>query len=317
MKTSNKNALSVDAGSQETAEAKKSEDDIYEDRYDEVEEELEDLTYAYERALDELLKEPQTEERSLKIIDHVIKYAYDHEKIIVCEQVPEDMLRVVQGMSYQLLRLLGVFLTDDHRRQIVTYHAQGLSTSEAVVQLANSDTVIQELYGANLKGRDELRSKLIHRLAYLKPGQSGWPEKKYGHTYREAREAYKREIQDIPLSSKPEQVALLVKHVQRIENRIENMVASRYYDDKDLAVLTTALIKTMECLRKRTDDPIQKDRRLRGENILVLPSPQQLAIPSVKNEFVWQLQQIIQGLEDNDTQKALVDEKTGVVETKK
>lgn len=310
MKKMNKNALSADAGTQESAEPQKSEDDIYEERYYEVEEELQDLTDAYERALDELLKEPQTEERSVKIIDHVIRYVYDHEKIIVCEQVPEDALRVVQGLSYELLRLLGVFLTDDHRREIVTYHAHGLSTSEAVVQLVNSDTVLQELYGANLMGWDELRAKLIHRLAYLKPGQSGWPEKKYGHTYREAREAYKREIQDIPLSSKPEQVALLVKHVQRIEKQLE----AGGYDNKEMAVLTTQLIKTMDSLRRLTDDPIQRDRRLRGENILVLPSPEQLAIPSVKTELVWQLEQMIQGLKDNDTQKALVDEKTGVVE---
>ncbi len=60
-------------------------------------------------------------------------------------------------------------------------------------------------------GTQGLRDALIPRVAYLKPGSARWPEKKYGVVWREAREAYKQTVSDIPLTSKEEQMALLAK----------------------------------------------------------------------------------------------------------
>ena len=87
---------------------------------------------------------------------------------------------------------------------------------------------------------------LIHRLAYLKPGSARWPEKKYGSVWREAREQYKQVVSDIPFTSQVEQVALLAKNADRINEALEK----GDHSVKDMQMLTNSLVKTVESLRK-------------------------------------------------------------------
>ena len=92
----------------------------------------------------------------------------------------------------------------------------------------------------------KLREMLIPRLAYLKPGSARWPEKKYGAVWRETREAYKWAMRDIPFTSQVEQVALLAKQADRINEALE----TGGHSVEDVQVLTNSLIKTVESLRK-------------------------------------------------------------------
>ena len=95
-------------------------------------------------------------------------------------------------------------------------------------------------------GGDAVKKILTHRLAYLKPGSARWPEKKYGSVWREERKQHRQMISDIPFTSPVEQVALLAKHVERINSELDNQTHSV----QDLQLLTNSLTKTMETLRK-------------------------------------------------------------------
>lgn len=284
--------------------------DIYQKRYDEVESELDELFSIYHDDIGSLLDTPQSEARDLRVIDRVRQYAIDVEKLIVGECLKIDSERVNACVKEELLMLLPKFLNDTYRRAIVRFHAQGFSTSEAVYELACQSEVIEKLSKDWAIGWDVLRAKLIHHFSYLKPGTSGWSENKYGETYRDARAAYKEAISDLPLSSAAEQAAFLVKHAKRIEKVLE----SRRHDTKSIGELTTALTKTMEGLRKLSCPAPQRsiDPQLifNQENILVLPSPERLALPGVKEEIVNRLEHYLQCLKGIDNPKAIEETKS-------
>ena len=199
--------------------AAESDEDIYWERYYEVENELGELYDRLNGDIAALLDTPQSEVADLEVIACVRKYAFEREKLIAGEQLEICFDMRDSTVRHELLERLSNFLTDDHRHAIVSYHAQGLSTADAVCELACRFEVINELSTAI--GSEALRKKLVHNFAYLKPGTTGWSEKKYGETYRGARAAYKEVLRDIPMSSAPEQVALLVKHIDRIDAVLE------------------------------------------------------------------------------------------------
>jgi len=149
---------------------------------------------------------------------------------------------------------------------------------------------------------------VIHRLSYLKPGTARWPEKKYGSVWREARDAYKQMINDMPLTSPMEQAAMLVKHVNRINYALEN----DSYTVKDLQILTNSLTKTIESLRKVSVVEEQAPANLSAPQLvavlerltLALDVPEQLALSGDTDALVSVLEQLTFALKASG-QKAL------------
>ena len=138
------------------------------------------------------------------------------------------------------------FITDAHRELVVRSHARGLSTADAVRTLILEDRTMNRLAQDDAVGAADVRTILIHRLSYLKPGTARWPESKYGNVWREAREEYRQQVSDIPFTSKAEQVALLAKNAERINQALDD----EDHSVKDFQLLTNSLTKTVESLRK-------------------------------------------------------------------
>ena len=158
----------------------------------------------------------------------------------------DENREITAGMRDELRQHLSSFISDEHRAFIVRCHARGFSTSDAVKELIKTDETLKRLSQMHVLGEPQLRTFLIPRLAYLKPGSSRWPEAKYGATWREAREAHKQTLRDIRFTSQEEQAALLAKQVDRINNELERGGHSLV----EMQLLTNMLIKTVESLRK-------------------------------------------------------------------
>ena len=182
----------------------------------------------------------------------------------------------------ELAPYVSSFISDAHRELVVHAHARGLSTADAVQTLILEDGTMNRLAREDAVGVEDLRTILIHRLSYLKPGTARWPEAKYGSVWREAREEYRRQVSDIPLTSKAEQVALLAKNAERINRALDNEKNSV----KDIQMLTNSLTKTLESLRKLSvvDEPMP--RSLSGPQLvgvlerltLALSAPEQIEL---------------------------------------
>lgn len=236
MKKSDQNTLSADAGTQESAEPQKSE----------VEDEVRDLIDAYNSGLAELLKEPKTEQRSLKIIEHVIESTPKIERILARQHTPHHFKPVKNRIRDELFRLLDVLLTDDHLMDLAIFHDQGLSRSEAVVKLMRADKVCRRLSDAmGWTSWLTLRDKLISYLAYFKPGHPDYPDTKQLETYRE------------------EQVALLVNQVQTIDKMLET---GAYDDRNNMVMLTGAIVRAIQLDARSVRDELsrQLDQLIEG-----------------------------------------------------
>ena len=167
---------------------------------------------------------------------------------------PFDINMIKQVIHDELKEYISSFISDEHREFIVRCHARGLSTSDAIVELMITDKTINRLAREDAIGLLKLREMLIPRLAYLKPGSARWPEKKYGAVWRETREVYRQAMRDIPFTSQVEQVALLAKQADRINETLE----TGGHSVADVQILTTSLVKTVESLKKVSafDEPV-------------------------------------------------------------
>ena len=157
-----------------------------------------------------------------------------------------EVKEIQENIRDELKRYVSSFISDAHREFIVRCHAHGLSTSDAVWELMREDEIINQLAQNDAMGTKQLREILIHRLAYLKPSSTRWSEKKYGSVWREAREEYKQAVRDIPFTSQVEQVALLAKQADRINEALE----TRSLSVKEVQMLSNSLVKTVLSLRK-------------------------------------------------------------------
>ena len=162
------------------------------------------------------------------------------------QMAPYELDQIKEKIREELIGYISDFISDAHREFIVRCHAQGLSTSDAIVELMVTDKAINRLAREDAIGLLKLRGMLIPRLAYLKPGSARWPEKKYGAVWRETREAYKQAIGNIPFTSQVEQVALLAKQADRINKALE----TGGHAAKEMQILTNSLVETVEGLRK-------------------------------------------------------------------
>ncbi len=191
----------------------------------------------------------------------------------------------------ELTEIIARFISDAHREAIVRYHAQGLSTTEAVSALIRENSTMKRLAQRDAIGEQELKDMLIPRLAYLKPGTTRWPEKKYGSVWREAREQYTQEINNTSFSTPAERIALLAKHAARVNHTLNN----KAHSVNDLQSLTQSLTKTLESLEKLSPTDQQASMNL--------STPQ---LPSVLERFTVALEAFQQIAYSGDP-NALVD----------
>lgn len=218
--------------------------------------------------------------------------------------------QIQEIIQKELARWISGFISDDHREFVVGCHARGLSTTDAAWELIKEDAVINRLAQQDALGAKRLREMLVHRLSYLRPGTARWPEKKYGALWREAREQYKHTISDIALTSPVEQVALLAKHAERINFKLED----KDHDVKDLQMLTNSLTKTLESLQKLSAVEQQSPVNLSGPQLvavlerltLALDAPEQLALSGDTDALVAVLEQLTLALKSSG-QKALIE----------
>ena len=155
----------------------------------------------------------------------------------------EGMQQTIQD---ELTEVIARFISDEHREAVVRYHARGLSTTEAVATLITENSIMNRLAQRDALGEKKLKELLIPRLAYLKPGTTRWPEKKYGSVWREERQQYIQEISNTSFSTPAERIALLAKHAARVNYTLDN----KEHSVNDLQSLTQSLTKTVESLEK-------------------------------------------------------------------
>ena len=207
---------------------------------------------------------------------------------------PYNLDQIKEEICEELIGHLSSFLSDAHREFIVRCHAQGLSTADAIVELMITDKTINRLAQEDAIGLLKLREMLIPRLAYLKPGSVRWPEKKYGGVWRETREAYRQAMRDIPFTSQVEQVALLARQ----EDRINEALETGGHSVEEVQILTNSLVKTVEGLQKvsAVDEPVNLSApQLVGvlERLtLALRAPGQKAIGGEAQELVGVLERL-------------------------
>ena len=210
-----------------------------------------------------------------------------------------------ERISEILTERISGFITDEHRSFIVRHHARGFSTSDAVSTLIQEDRTMHRLAEKDAIGEKELHDLLISRLAYLKPGTVRWPEKKYGDLWREAREAYKREMQGMPLTSPVEQMALLTKHAGRISFALDK----KQYSVRDFQSLTNSLVKTLESLQKLSavekqaaaDASVPKVMAVLERLTLALEAPGQgIALPGDTDSLIEGLERLVLALKSSD-----------------
>lgn len=289
--------------------------DVLLGRYDEWEKEPAKLGAALDSDLNALFDTLNGYELADTVIVRVQRYAAERAERSADDDfrdVIENEIELIQEIiEEKLLEYISRFITDSHREFIVRCHATGLSTTLAVVELIKQDMAIARLGQKDALGGRKLGEILIHRLSYLKPGAARWPEKKYGAIWREAREAYKEAISDIPLTSQVEQVATLAKHVDRLNAKLDN----GSNNVKDLQVLTNSLTGTLESLQKMSVVEEQAPANLSAPQLvgvlerltLALDAPGQLAISGDTNALVTVLEQLTLALNAAREPKALGD----------
>ena len=285
-------------------------------------------------SLDELIENFQSDSCKLfdtpdpsQIVEDVIvrvrQFATEYEKFPERNTFDSLADRIRETVQRELIILLPNFLSDKHREFIVKCHAQGLTTAGAVLELAQTETVIERLAKSDAIGWEKLRSNLIHRFSYLKPGNPRWSEKKYGEVWREARAVHQASIVDMPLSSRPEQIKVLSESVNRIVTMLDKGCST-----KEFVQLTRALTYTIESLRKLTEaSPPQEQpvpSKLSGPQLLAvlervtltLENPRQLTVVNEKEGIINILEQLLSTLQ-NGAPKALAGEASGEVRVAK
>ena len=227
-------------------------------------------------------------------------------------ELDSHALEAIRGMTSGILqRWVPSFISDAHREFIVRCHARGLSTSDAVEALIAEDETIERLIHPDAIGLGPLRRVLVTRLAYLKPGSTRWPEKKYGAIWRKEREQHKEEIRDIPLTSPTEQAVLLAQHAGRINSTLKHDAHSA----TDWQSLTNSLVKTLDSLRKVSAVEQQEPTNLSGMQLigvlerltLALDAPEQLALGTDTDALVGVLERLTLALKSPD-QKVVASE---------
>ena len=251
-----------------------------------------------------IIKELSSMFKGYELLDEIIKNArryatrelgYPNDTDM--SELDSETFDTIHGITGGILqRLVPGFISDTHREFFVRCHARGLSTTEAFMELIPEDETIQRLIQPDAVGLRELKSLLVTRLAYLKPGSARWPEKKYGAIWRDERESHKKEVRDIPFTTPTEQAALLAKHAGRIDDELER----NEHSAADWQLLTNSLVKTLDSLRKVAEVKQQGPANLSGTQLigvlerltLALDAPEQLALSTDTDALVGVLERL-------------------------
>ena len=251
-------------------------------------------------AIKKLLNTLDGDERVEAVIERVQQYSAE----AAGKSLDSNFLRLGEPLANEIKKLIrqeliphvSSFISDANRELVVRCHARGLSTADAVGELIKQDDTMNRLAREDALGLEYLRTILIHRLSYLKPGSARWPEAKYGAVWREAREEYRQQVRDIPFTSQVEQVALLAKNAERISRALDK----EEHSPKEFQMLTNALTKTLESLRKLSavEQPIPVS--LSGPQVvgvlerltLALNAPEQLELGGEAKELVGVLERL-------------------------
>ena len=255
----------------------------------------------------ELFKTISGHELADAVVERIQRYALETIVDIYGEDEDDDFGDISELDSYYLDQIRDIvrddlgcyissFISDTHREFFVRAHAQGISTSDAVTELMWSDDTMNRLAHKDAMGTQGLRDALIPRVAYLKPGSARWPEKKYGAVWREAREAHRQTVSDIPLTSKEEQMALLAKHAERTNRILEK----KSLDAKEYQLLTNSLTQTLKNLRELSAVEIPVAENLSPPQLvavlerltLALRTPEQNAIGGDADQLVGVLEKL-------------------------
>ena len=223
----------------------------------------------------------------------------------------EDVEMLQDTVCGELTEVIARFITDEHREAIVRYHARGLSTTEAIATLIAENSVMNRLAEPDALGEQKLKDLLIPRLAYLKPGSTRWPEKKYGAVWQEERELYTQEISNTPFSTPAERIALLAKHAERVNHTLKN----KQHSVNDLQALTASLTQTLESLEKLSPTDQQASPNLLTPQLasllerftVALEAFQQIASTGDANAIVEVVERLTLALQPLPEQLAIID----------
>ena len=275
--------------------------------------------------LKDLFTTLEGDERTKAVIESIqrhaverLNFAFDSDFDEIDTSSLESIRKVIQE---KLTNLISNFITDAHRETIVRCHARGHSTTEAIWTLIREDSTMNRLAQKDAIGAELLKDILIPRFAYLKPGTTRWPEKKYGTVWREAREQHILEIKSTPFSSPEERIDLLAKHAERVHRVLNN----KQHSVNDLQVLTQSLTKTLESLEKlspaeQQTSPNSVTPQLVGileQLTVVLEALQQPTHNSDVNTLVAVLEKVAISMQLQPEQKAIAGETEDDVEEDK
>ena len=138
------------------------------------------------------------------------------------------------------------FLTPRIRELAVRQHARGMSTANVARYLISPVCEEVSIFHHFIAYEAELQSKVIQwltpRLAYLKVGAHGFPQK-YQELWESEREAYISEISSVPLTDTAEQVKALSDLYERLDDAFNESET-----EKGKAMLAKAMVQTMSGL---------------------------------------------------------------------
>lgn len=249
----------------------------------EVQQALDDAEASYHSKIAELCQAPYSQQRSDQLITTVCAYANESERIY------ETMMgRKYDDVNYrgvvrsELFQRITMFLSEEHSRQFVRYHARGFSTTHACEMVIGEDAVLVRL--SKFIGTKELREKLVRKYSYLKPDNVRFP-KKYQLLWEDARNAYITALSNTTGTTAVEQIYDLQKRIAFLDENIEQKSNMRV---KEYCQLLNERTKMMNLLWKFTVEQPHKDV-LNLLNSLykigVFPNPQQMSL-SQRNDFV-------------------------------
>ncbi len=272
-------------------------------------------TSAFRANLNQLFTTLDGKELLDAVINSTQRYAVE-----LCEETMDRDFYDIECETLEIIRkiirdelseAIAHFISDTHREAIVRYHARGFSTTEAVATLILEDGIMKRLSQRDAIGKKKLKELLIPRLAYLKPGSTRWPEKKYGAVWQEERQLYIQEISNTPFSTPAERIALLANHAERVNHTLK----SKQHSVNDLQVLTESLTRTLESLEKLSPTDQQASPNLLTPQLagllerftVALEAFQKIAHSSDTNTIVEVVERLTLALQPLPEQLAIVD----------
>ena len=164
--------------------------------------------------------------------------------------------RLEKSIVKRLEKRLSQFITPELRECAVKQHARGKSTVNVIEYLLSpvhdTPNVFYFLAQKEAYIRQGIIKWLTPRLAYLRLGTSGFPQK-YRGVWDSEREKYLEEISNVPLTNTTEQVKALSDLYLKLEDSLTSAET-----DRGRSQLASSMVKVMSGLYTLTRDPSLK-----------------------------------------------------------